>query len=528
MRTTLPRRALAALVAVLATGGLAACAPGVTPSTPVRVGWSGELPPLDPAASDSATSFAFLSQIYPSLLAVRAGDADPTPSVAESAEWTAPGVYTVVLPAGLEFANGNALTTSDVKFSIERQLALQSADGAWRRLEVIEAVQIVDDTTIEFRIAADVDTRLPYVLSGPAGLVLDEETFFADELTPDEDIVDAEAFAGPFSLSGAPAESVVLAPYADYGGTRAALATVEVHPGEGGALAEQLLGESLDVVVGRLGAAAVESLAADDELERAVAASGSVRLLAFDLTRMPFGSRTETADAAKAAAVRVAVADLLDRDALVEETGESLVEPLTGYLPDGLPGATDVISERYGDGEGGPSEEKAAAGLLAAGVTAPVELTIHIDLEQAGDFAAAEVESIAAQLEDSGLFEVDVVETDTEGLGEARLAGEVQAAFTSILPADADPQDYLGVFRSTSAITAGFASGDVDALLTRMTTETDPEVRAATLVETQNAIAGLLPAIPVSQSVRIVFSRSVIAGTEVDDSFPLDLSRLRR
>lgn len=528
MSTTLRRRVVAGLVAVLAAGGLAACAPGTTSTSPIRVGWTGGLPPLDPAASDSAASFAFLSQLYPSLLAVRSGDADPAPSIAESAEWTAPGVYTVVLPAGLEFANGNDLTTSDVKFSIERQLALQSADGAWRRLEGIEAVQIVDETTIEFHVATDVDTRLPYVLSGPAGLVLDEETFFADELTPDEDIVEAEAFAGPFSLTAVRGETLVLTPYGDYGGQRAALATVEVNPGEGQALAEQLHGGSLDVVNGRLDAAALESLADDDALERSEAASGRVRLLAFDLTRMPFGSRTDVADPAKATAVRVAIADLIDRESVAEEAGDDLVEPLTGYIPTGLPGALDVMTDRYGDGEGAPSEEKAAAGLLAAGIAEPVDLTIHVDLGQAGDPAGVEVATIAAQLEEGGLFRVEVVETDTEGLGAARLAGEVQVAFTSVLPADADPQDYLAIFRSTSTATPGFGNGDVDALLTRMISETDPEVREASLGETQNALAGLLPAIPVTQSVRVVFARALIAGTDLDDSFALDLSRLRR
>jgi peptide/nickel transport system substrate-binding protein len=527
MNRTLPRRVGAAVTAAIAVALLAACTPGTTSATPIRVGWSGELPPLDPAASDSAGSFAFLSQVYPSLLAVRAGETDPVPSVAESAEWTAPGVFTVVLPDGLEFANGNALTTSDVRFSIERQLGLQSADGAWRRLEGIDTVQVVDDTTIEFRVPTDVDTRLPYVLAGPAGLVLDEETFFADELTPDEDILDAEAFAGPYSLTATRDGTYVLTPNPDYGGTRSALAAVEIRQGDGQALADQLRGGSLDVINGRLEAEALEVLADDDALEQSTASSGRVRMLAFDLTRMPFGSRAEGADEVKAAAVRVAIADLIDRDALVD-VGDGLVDALSGYLPNGLPGSDDVLSARYGDLEGGPDAAKAEAGLVAAGIVEPVALTIHVDLDQVGDPGSVEVATLAGQLEDSGLFVVDVIETDAEGLGDARLAGEVQAAFTSLLPADIDPQDYLAMFGSTSTAFPGFGNADLDGLLAGMVTQVDPDARAAALVQAQNIVAGLLPAIPVTQGVRVVFANEMIAGTDLDDSFALDLSRLRR
>ena len=44
----------------------------------------------------------------------------------------------------------------------------------------VHPIDIVDDTTMEFRIGAAIDTGFPFVLAGPAGLVLDEEAFFAD------------------------------------------------------------------------------------------------------------------------------------------------------------------------------------------------------------------------------------------------------------------------------------------------------------------------------------------------------------
>lgn len=524
----LTRRAMTTATAIIAIVGLAACAGAPTATSPIRLGWAGEVPPLDPAASDSAGSFALLSQVYPSLLTVEGGTATPLPDIAASAEWTADGVYTVVLKTGLRFANGDALTSSDVKFSIERQLALQSEDGAWRQLANLDSVEIVDDTTIEFHLGTAVDTSFPFVLAGPAGLVLDEEAFFADELTPDVDIIEAEAFAGPFSLTAARGDVLTLTPYGSYAGVRTASATVEVHLGADDDLGRQLSDGTIDVITGRLGADNIQSLSDDEMVELSRAASGRVRLLAFDFPHMPFGTRTETPDAAKATAVRAAIADIVDRAALARSIGVNVVRPLYGYLPDGVPGAADVFSATTGDLDGGPDVDRAEAALVAAGIIEPVELSIHVDLGEVGDPGSAEVAGLAEQLDDSGLFAVTVVETDAADLGTAMIAGDVQAVFTSIMPTDFDPQGYLVPFRSAGSTAQGFSDSNVDALLARQITELDPAVREATVLETQNALATLLPAIPITQGVRVVFARPAISGTRLDDSFALDLSQLRR
>jgi peptide/nickel transport system substrate-binding protein len=528
MSRRLPRRAFVAATALVVAVTLGACATGGSGSSPIRVGWSGQIPPLAPAASDSFGSFAFLTQIYPSLLVVEAEQPDPVPEIAESAEWTGDGVYTVVLKPGLEFANGNDLTTSDVKFSLERQLALQSEDGAWRRLANLDSIQIVDDTTIEFHLGAAIDTGFPFVLAGPAGLVLDEESFFADELTPDDEVVEAQAFAGPYVLDAMRGDQLTLTPNLGFGGAPLAASSLDLRTGTDGELAQQLSSASIDVLTGRLGIDTIQSLHEDDGVDMARAASGRVRLLAFDFANMPFGSRTETPDAAKAAAIRAAIADVVDREALVAEIGASWVDPSYGYLADGIPGETDVFTDRHGDGEGGPDVERATAALTALAIPTPIELSIHVDLDSVGDPGAAEVAGLAEQLDDSDLFDVTIVETDAEGLGAAVVAGEVQAMFTSVLPVTGDPRDYLEPFRSAGLLAPGYADANVDSLLDRSTTEADPEKRAATLLEAQNAIAAQLPAIPITQGVRVVFVRGAISGFGLKDALPLDLSRLRR
>jgi peptide/nickel transport system substrate-binding protein len=528
MSRSLPRRAIVGATALVVVALLGACASGGSASSPIRVGWSGQIPPLDPAASDSVGSFAFLTQIYPSLLVVEAEQPDPVPEIAESAEWIEDGVYTVVLKPGLEFANGNDLTTSDVKFSIERQLALQSEDGAWRQLANLDSIEVIDDTTLEFNVGGAIDTGFPFVLAGPAGLVLDEESFFADELTPDDDIVEAQAFAGPYTLDALRGNEATLTPNLDFGGAPLAASTLHLRTGTDAELARQLSDAAIDVLTGRLTIDTVESLVDDAGVEMARAASGRVRMLAFDFGWMPFGSRTETPDAAKAAAVRGAIADIVDREALAAEIGASWIDPAYGYVADGIPAQANVLTELRGDGEGGPDVERATAALTAAAITTPIELSIHVDLDSVGDPGAAEVAGLAEQLDDSDLFDVTIVETDAAGLGAAFVAGEVQAVFTSVLPVTGDPREYLEPFRSAGMLAPGYGDTTVDSLLDRSTTEADPVVRAATLLEAQSAIAGQLPAIPITQGVRVVFVHGAIAGFGLKDALPLDLSRLRR
>jgi len=329
-------------------------------------------------------------------------------------------------------------------------------------------------------------------------------------------------------LASARGDVLTLEPNDDFGGPVPAASAIELRTGSGADLARQMREGSIDVINGRLSVDTLQSLADDEGIDMARAASGRVRMLAFDFAHMPFGTRTEGADPAKALAVRAAISDLVDREALVESIGGNWIEPLSGYLPNGIPGASDVFTALHGDLAGGPDVARATAGLAAAGVATPVELSIHVDLGQVGEPGSAEVAGLAAQLEDSGLFAVTVVEADAEALGASLVAGEVQSAFTSVLPATFDPQDYLEPFRSSGVLAPGYGDGTVDGLLARNVTEADPAIRAATVAETQTAIATQVPAIPITQGVRVVFVRGTITGFGLEDSLPLDLGRLRR
>ncbi|HSN38347.1 MAG TPA: ABC transporter substrate-binding protein, partial [Arthrobacter sp.] len=95
----------------------------------ITYGTTDKVVTLDPAGSYDAGSFMVMNQIYPFLLNAKPGTADSTPDIAESASFTSPTEYTVKLKSGLKFANGHALTSSDVKFSIDRVVSIADDNG---------------------------------------------------------------------------------------------------------------------------------------------------------------------------------------------------------------------------------------------------------------------------------------------------------------------------------------------------------------------------------------------------------------
>ena len=101
------------------------------------------------------------TQVFPYLVNTDYNSTEVVPDLAESAEFTSPTEYTVTLPEGLKWANGNDLTSSDVKFSFDRNLAIADPNGASSLLYNLDSVEAPDDTTVVFHLKAENDQVFP-------------------------------------------------------------------------------------------------------------------------------------------------------------------------------------------------------------------------------------------------------------------------------------------------------------------------------------------------------------------------------
>ena len=150
------------------------------------MGTTDKITSLDPAGAYDNGSFAVAINVYPYLLGIKPGGNELEPDVAESYEFSDANTLRVKLKSGLKYPNGHDLTASDVKFSFDRMTAINDPDGPSSLLANLKETVVVDDTTVDFKLAIPNDQTFPQILTTPAAPILDEEVFSPTELTDDK------------------------------------------------------------------------------------------------------------------------------------------------------------------------------------------------------------------------------------------------------------------------------------------------------------------------------------------------------
>src|SRR5699024_1213993 len=182
-RNTMKRRTGAKAVAIAAAGALllSACSTSTTGGSggdgeggTLTVGTSHHAVALHPAHAYDNRRSLVEQHLYPFLPAYQPGTAELSPSIAQSAHLIEPSKYEVKLKQGMKFANGNDLTSSDVKFSFDRQVKIQDPNGPSSLLGGLESVETPDEQTVIFNLKRENDQTWPGVLASAAGPVVDE------------------------------------------------------------------------------------------------------------------------------------------------------------------------------------------------------------------------------------------------------------------------------------------------------------------------------------------------------------------
>ncbi|MET0725756.1 MAG: ABC transporter substrate-binding protein [Leifsonia sp.] len=526
------KRVLIVAAGVTATAlALSGCSGGssndsASGSKAITVGTTDKIVALDPAGSYDNGSLAVQTQVYPFLLNTNYGSTTPEPDIAESAEFTSPTQYTVKLKPGLKWANGHDLTASDVKFTFDRQLAIADENGPSSLLYNLDSTDAVDDTTVVFNLKSENDQVFPLILTSFPGAIVDEEVFSPTELTPDDDIVAANAFAGQYVISSYDFNNLVqYKANPDYEGLlpKAKTDTVNVkYYADSSNLKLDVQEGNIDVAYRSLSATDIDSLRGNDKVKVVDGPGGEIRYIVFNFDTMPFGATTAEADPAKALAVRQAAADLIDRDEISEQVYKGTYTPLYSYVPDGLTGATESLKDLYGDGDGGPDADKAAATLEAAGVTTPVALNLQYNTDHYGPGSGDEYALIKDQLESSGLFEVNLQSTEYVQYSKDRVADVYPAYQLGWYPDYSDADNYLTPFFLTeNFIHNHYSDQEVNDLILKQATTTDPTERTALIEEIQDKVAAQLSTLPFLQGAQVAVTGTDVEGAKdtLDGSF---------
>ncbi|MEV6930109.1 ABC transporter substrate-binding protein [Dactylosporangium sp. NPDC051485] len=517
-RTTKAATTLAALLSLAAcTTDTSGADPAATDTKSLTIGTTDQVSSLDPAGSWDAGSGTIETQVYAALLSAPNGTTDPKPDLAASITLSAPTTYTVKLKPGLKFANGHDLTSSDVKFSFDRQLKIADKNGPSSLLYNLASVAAPAPDTVEFTLKSANDTLFPQILTTSAGLIADEQVFPADKILDDDAIVAAKPWAGPYVIGSYTKNSVVsFAVNPAYGGGLGAPKNTGVvlkYYTAASNLKLDIQQGNIDVVYRTLTIPDLQDLGTKPEVVVHTGAGNGIRFIVFDLKTQPFGSATPQADPAKALAVRQAAASLVDRTQLAEQVYKNTFQPLYSYVPQGITGATESLKPLYGDKRGGPDKAAAASLLSAAGVTPPVALHLQYNTDHYGSSSEDEYALVKTQLEAGGLFKVTLQSTEWSQYGKQRVADQYPAYQLGWYADYLDADNYLGsFFADGNWVNNGYDDPAVKTLIKQEQTETDAGRRTATLGQIQDTAAKAVPIVPLLQGSTAIVTRASVSG----------------
>ncbi|MCZ4099155.1 peptide-binding protein [Streptomyces sp. So13.3] len=461
--------------------------------------------PLDPATSyDSATWNVFYNTFQMLLRYPRSGT-NPEPDAAEKCGFTdlVGQVYQCTLRKGLSFSNGHALTAEDVKFSVDRMLKINSDNGPASLISGVATVQAPDEKTVVFRLKAP-DSTFPLKLATPAAAILDSQVYPADKPYDGFKIVGS----GPYTLDDFKQDDkAVFSRNANYQGTlKLNNSKVELRMFTSADTMEaELKKGTVDVATRTMRPDQINRLlkAGDGENVKLTEAAGTeARYLFFDTTD----------PAVRPKAVRQAVAQILDRQALTRDVFQRTADPLYSPVPVGITGHANSFFKTYGD----PSVTKAKALLHQAGIDDKVAFDYWYRKDLAGSSNKEEAEAIKAQLDASGLFDV-TLKSEEWNVFLTEVKKHKYAAYAlSWLPDFPDPDNYIApFFDKGNFLKLPYQSDIIQRQVIPQTRQQSQ--RSATISDFETAqkiIAQDVPMLPLWQGKQYIAARSDITGVE--------------
>ncbi|HET6447270.1 MAG TPA: ABC transporter substrate-binding protein [candidate division Zixibacteria bacterium] len=304
--------------------------------------------------------------------------------------------YTFSLKPDLQFPNGNEFTAQDVKFSVERAAMLGNylvnsylKDENEDNFADVDAVQIIDPLTVKF-ILQEPASYFPSLLATPPYFVVDSVCY-----STSQDPINNCGGLGKYSITEMePGVQMRLEANPQWPGEAPKFGNIQLRFYEDpDGMRRSLENRAVDL--------AWIGLSQDDINDL----SGQRGFIGWEgpsvfKSYLVFEQGTEPWDDAR---IRQAIALAVDREALAAEAFNGSRSPLFSPVPDGTPG--HVPSE--------PDRDLAQAQVIltAAGYSADNKLVLELWYEDGGrysDIEAEYAETLKAQLEETGLIQVDL------------------------------------------------------------------------------------------------------------------------
>lgn len=508
-RKTLVLPAVAALLTPLlsACGGGDASRAIVVGTTDQFVATEDAPAPLDPAFAYDTGAWNVLRQTVQTLMHVPRGGGQPVPEAAESCGFSdkLSESYRCKLRDGLTFADGTAITAEDVKFSIERVLAIKSDNGTAALLANIDTVETKGDREVVFHLKTP-DATFPYKVSTPVAGILSKDKYDAKQLRAGFDVDGSGPYTMKAELDGDKVKKFVFTKNDKYKGDitlrndRVELRSFDDADGMDTALEKK----DIDMMARSMSQPQIKELTEtpQDGIELTEVPGLEIRYLAFN-TKAP---------TVEDKAVRQAMASVVDRGALVNEVYGPTAKPLYSLIPSSVTGHATSFIDTYGE----PNTAKAAKILRDAGVKTPVKVTLHYTTDHYGAETAKEFEALRGQLNSTELFDARIQGTEWSKFRPAQKRGDYAVYGLGWFPDYPDPDNYIAPFLdSDNFLNTPYVNQSVrDRLIPQSRREADRTAATPVFEQIQKIVAKDVPVLPLWQGKQYVAARDDVTGVE--------------
>ncbi|MFF4565427.1 ABC transporter substrate-binding protein [Streptomyces sp. NPDC001435] len=479
--------------------------------------------PLDPAYAYDVGTWNILRQTVQTLMIQPKGEGDPVPEAAESCGFTDSGNerYACKLRDGLKFANGDAITAEDVKYSIERALRIKADSGVFALMSDIDTIETQGDREVIFHLKT-ADATFPYKLSTPVAGIVNPADYDKGKLRDGFDIDGS----GPYTLQAdVKNDEIVTATFAKNPNYKGSLKVsndkvVMRSFTDAAAMGAAIDKGDIDVMIRTMTPSQIKKLDAGTD-----ANADLVDMPGLEIRYLAFNTNAPTV---KNKAVREAMAQVINRGELVSKVYGTQAEPLYSLVPATLTGHSNSFFNKYGN----PSVTKAKDLLTQAGITTPVKLTLHYTTDHYGAATKQEFEILQKQLNDSGLFDVRIQGTPWATFQSASRKGAYDVWGMGWFPDFPDADNYLAPFLDKdNFLGSPYANNKIrGTLIPESRREADRLTASKSLTDIQDIVAADVPVLPLWQGKQYVAARSDISGTSyaLNSSSTLQLWELSR
>ncbi|PQV56334.1 peptide/nickel transport system substrate-binding protein [Defluviimonas denitrificans] len=423
----------------------------------ITLGMVLEPPNLDPTAGAAAAiDEVVYANIFEGL--TRFGpDGAVLPALAQSWDVSEDGkTYTFHLHTGVTFHDGTAFDAEDVKFSLDRARAEDSANAQKALFAGIDTVEVIDPATVTVTLK-DADGSFPFNMAwGDAVIVAPESV--ADEATH-------PVGTGPFKFDEwAQGDHITISRYDGYWGTPAQLskATFRIISDPTAAFAAMMAGD-VDAFPNFPAPETLAQFSTDPRFKVIVGSTEGETILAMNNRQPPLDN----------VKVREAIAHAINRQEIIDGAMFGYGTPIGTHFAPHNPDYVDLTGLSAYD------PEKSKALLAEAGVS---DLTLRLALppptyaRRGGEIIAAELAAVGIKTEITNVEWAQWLEQVFKGHD-----------FDLTIVSHTEPMD-INIYARPDYY-FGYGKPDFVALMETLTKTTDPAARSDLLKQAQEMIA---------------------------------------